>query len=110
MREIALGRLLYTPARFGSMLVGDFLDALSGYIEGENNRMRSIAELIRTATTILWNKQIGKENVLPAEQLWRFPWDSANIETEELGEESLKEREKIQETQTKFLMDNFPDT
>lgn len=95
MRKIALGRLYYNPVRFGLMLVGDFLDALTGYIEGESDRIKNNAELIRTSTAILWNIQVGKENKLTPEELWPFPWDKATDggKEEVLSEEEVKRRE-----------------
>lgn len=48
---------------------------MAGYNERENERTKALAEIIRTSTAILWNIQVGEENKLSAEDLWRFPWD-----------------------------------
>ena len=84
------------------MLVGDFLDALAGYNEGENERLRNTAELVRTATTILRNTQPMEGGALTAQQLWKFPWDK---ETEEPVEKpmSQEERQKREEQATKIF-------
>lgn len=103
MKEIALGQLLYTPDRFGLMRAGDFQDALQGFIKGKNQRFMGIAELIRKSTTILWNKQIGRENVLSAQQLWPFPWENREAEAAP-SEAEIEERNRIYDAQAEFLL------
>lgn len=95
MKRFALGCLGYTPDRFGLMLVGDFLDAMAGYNEGENERIKSTAELIRTATTILRNTQPMEGGPVTAQQLWCFPWDKEQEEpvVKPMSEQERQERE-----------------
>lgn len=108
MKQFALGCLSYTPNRFGLMLVGDFLDAMAGYKEGENERVKSIAELIRISTTFLLNIQLEKNNRLTPNELWPFPWDKPvkGGKVEELTEEEVKRREA---EMTKKLNEIMPD-
>jgi hypothetical protein len=75
MRRFALGCLRYTPDRFGLMMVGDFLDAMAGYNEGEGERIKSIVEIVRTATTILRNTQPMEGGPLKPSDLWPLSWD-----------------------------------
>ena len=92
-REVALGRMMMTPLQFGNMLAGDFLDALAGYSNGEFERMKSLAELLRIQTTILWNIQVDKENKLMPSGLWPLPWD--NIEDVVKAAPSLIDEEEL---------------
>ena len=107
MRRFALGALSYSPERFGEMLVGDFLDALGGYNEAENDRRKMMAELIRTSTWYLWNLQVDQAHkVNSPEELWPFKWDheNDNDEGEEVSDENMRE---FQERQMKYLRDNL---
>jgi hypothetical protein len=84
MYRKALGAMNYTPERFGLMRVGDFFDALAGYNEAEDEKIKSIAEIIRTSTTLLWNTQQTEESAIKKpEQLWHFPWDKEEEEEED---------------------------
>jgi len=82
------------------------LDAMGGYTEGENDRIKVIAQIIRTATTKLWNTQIIEEDRLTEEELWPFPWEKNNIQVEETDEE---EKKRISDEQEKYLIKHFPD-
>lgn len=94
MRRFALGCLNYTPERFGRTIVGDFLDAMTGYNEAESERVKRIAEIIRSSTTILWNIQVDKTERLTPAQLWPFIWDKTNNTYEvELTEEEVRKSE-----------------
>lgn len=95
MKRFALGCLHYTPERFGLMLLGDFLDAMAGYNEGEHERFKGVAELIRASTTLLINIQLEQGSKLTPHELWSFPWDvpEQGGKTEELTEEEVKRRE-----------------
>lgn len=101
MRQFALGRLGYTPDRFGSMLVADFLDVMAGYNECERERVREIASLIRMSTTILLNVQLAPEDKITPHKLWPFAWD----EETKTEKEGISDEEKLrwQEAQDDFL-------
>ncbi len=75
MRRLAFGALHMDAERFEKMLVGDFLDAMGGYNEAELERLKPIAELIRTSTALLWNLQVDRNSKRNARELWPFPWD-----------------------------------
>jgi len=62
------------------MLVGDFLDAVGGYNEGESERIKSIAEIVRMSTTILMNIQLSKEDRITPHELWPFTWDKISVD------------------------------
>ena len=81
------------------MLVGDFLDAVGGYNEGESERIKSIAEIVRMSTTILMNIQLSKEDRITPHELWPFSWDKISVDekTEILSEEEVGRREKAME-------------
>lgn len=93
-KETALGGMGFTPLQFGVMLAGDFLDALIGYSKKENERSRTLAELLRVQTAILWNIQVGKEHKLIPQKLWPLPWDPQQTTdediTQEMADENLK--------------------
>jgi hypothetical protein len=94
MKRFALGCLIYTPERFGLMLVGDFLDAMTGYNEGENERVKSLAELIRISTTLLVNTQPIEGGSRTPHELWPLPWDKVSEKIFEIiSEEEVKRRE-----------------
>lgn len=92
MRQFALGRLGYEPARFAKMIVGDFFDAMTGYNEAETERFKRDAGLIRRATSILWNIQVSKEYRKEENELWPFKWEVEDMrkENSEAYEEALK--------------------
>ena len=102
MRELALGRLLLSPVRFGNMLAGDFLDALTGYFKGEKESLKNTAELLRIHASLLWNVQVGKADKLTPMDLWPFVWDKSE-ETPKGELVSNEELQRRQELQDKFL-------
>jgi hypothetical protein len=86
----------YSPGRFGRTRVGDFLDAMSGYQEAENERMKGIAEIIRTSTTILWNIALtDSKYVKKTTELWPFPWDKSEVDEDPEDLIELAERKKF---------------
>ena len=101
MRRFALGCLRYIPDRFGLMIVGDFLDAMAGYTEGENDRVKSIAELIRQSTTFIVNSHPLENGPVTAHDLWPFPWDPEVTTNKEVISE--EEAQRRQEAQNAFL-------
>jgi hypothetical protein len=104
MRRLALGCLLYTPERFGSIMVGDFLDAMAGYNEAENERLKGTAELIRTSTTILVNIQLDKKDRIKPQELWPFTWDKTDRDEIEIisDEERLKDEAEMEKILTRI--------
>jgi hypothetical protein len=93
MRRFAMGALLYTAERFGKVRVGDFLDAMTGFGEVENERIKRIAEIIRTSTALLWNvQQTNEKDLKKPEELWRFSWDKEEEEQEDAISEEEKSR------------------
>ena len=93
------------PDAFGKMMVGDFLDAMGGYNEAENERFRNYAELIRTQTAFLWNIQVDKDSKMKPSELWPFPWDNnCIIQTTPISDEKRKEIEKLH---VEILLKNF---
>lgn len=87
------------PEEFGCMLFGDYMDALTGYNEGENEKIRYFTEVIRLATTILWNIQVTSDDRREPERLWPLPWDEKKRVTE-MPEEEVK---RIIELQIAYL-------
>jgi hypothetical protein len=81
------------------MLVGDFLEAIGGYNEGESERIKNIAEIVRMSTTILMNIQLNKEDRITPHELWPFSWDKISVEGKEevLSEEEISRRENAME-------------
>ena len=107
MRRFALGCLYYTPGRFGEMLVGDFLDAMAGYNEGESERVKASAELIRMSTAILVNLQLERKDKVSAHDLWPFPWDKDPAHrTEMITPEEKAKREAEMERILNKIMPN----
>jgi hypothetical protein len=104
MRRFALGILKYTPERFGLMLVGDFLDAMTGYREGENERLKDTMELVRSSTTILLNIHLAKEDKITAHELWPFSWDKEENTPVEIISQQEKER---REAKMKEILNNI---
>lgn len=91
---------MYDTEKLGRMRVGDLLDAIIGYNEGESERVKAVAELVRTSTWLLWNTQVKTEDkAMAPENLWRFGWDKK--------EASLKipeeEKKRVNDEQEKFL-------
>jgi hypothetical protein len=82
------------------MLVGDFLDAIGGYNEGESERVKNIAEIVRMSTTILMNIQLSKEDRITPHELWPFSWDQVIVEEKEevLSEEEVSRRENAMDS------------
>lgn len=78
--------------------------ALNGHIEAENDRLKAMSGLVRTATTKLWNTQVVEESRCSEIELWRFPWeaDEAGI-AERISSE---ERKKITDLHTEILNGN----
>jgi hypothetical protein len=101
MRRFALGCLRYTPDRFGLMRVADFLDAMAGYNEGENDRVKNIAELIRQSTTLIVNVHPLENGPVSAPDLWPFPWDPEVTTGKEVI--TVEEAQRRQEAQDAFL-------
>jgi hypothetical protein len=86
------------------MLVKDLLDAMSGFNEREGEKTKTLAELLRIQTTILWNIQVGENEKLEPQKLWKLPWDVKN--ESDLPEVPEEEKAKIEETHEK-LLDNM---
>jgi len=87
------------------MLVGDFLEAMQGYYEGEFDRLKSTAELIRRATTYFVNTQPIEGGARTPQQLWPFPWDKEiEAHVEIISDEELQRRQNAQD---EYLMKNF---
>ncbi len=87
---------MYTPERFGEMLIVDFLDAMGGYNEAEFEKFKSNAELVRRSTALLWNIQVLPESRLSPEELWPFVWDkdfSKKVETISSGEKERRQKQ-----------------
>jgi hypothetical protein len=103
MRRFALGCLKYTPQQFENTMVADFFDALTGYNEAENERIKSIAELIRISTTILRPMEGG---TLKPHDLWPFRWDKEEEPEDQLNELSDEER-KLQQNELEKVLDNI---
>lgn len=95
----------YTPEFFGITRVGDFFDAMAGHNEAENERFKSLAELVRTSTAKLWNIQVPREDKLTEEELWPFPWDK-KVPVVKIDDEKKKEIEDLHE---KILMKDSSD-
>ncbi len=85
--------------------MGDFLDAMAGHNEAENERFKSLAELVRTSTAKLWNIQVACGEKLTEEELWPFPWDE-KVPVVKISNEQRKEVEDLHE---KILMKDTPD-
>jgi hypothetical protein len=90
------------------MMVCDFIDAMVGYSEGEFEKIKNQAELIRTSTAILRNTQFEQKDRLLPNELWPFTWDkNGSVKVERISEEERKIRE---DKQVKFLIENYPNT
>ena len=59
----------------GKTLVGDIIDAMAGYNAAEIERVKSLIEIVRTSTSILFNIQVDKKYKMTARELWPLPWD-----------------------------------
>lgn len=79
---------------------------MTGYYEGEAERLKGITEVIRIATTYFVNTQPIEGGARTPHQLWPLPWDKAEegrvIET--ISEEEQERRQKLQDD---FLIKNF---
>ena len=107
MYRFALGCLRYTPERFGRMIVADFFDAMAGYNEGENDRFKSMAELVRMSTAILVNIQLSQGDKLTPHEIWGLPWDkNEGGSVEVLAEEEVKRREVEMDKMLNQIMPN----
>lgn len=99
LRRFGLGVLRMSPADFGKMVVGDFLDTMGGYYEQKYEDHKFIANLVRTATTFLVNNpRKESEQYLPKE-LWKMPWDEEEskpvVVTKEEYEKRIKQAEEF---------------
>jgi len=74
------------------MRVGDFFDAMGGYNEAQGERIKILAELMRIATSLLWNIQVSKEDKRKPIDLWPMPWDKNTEKYERISEEEYKKR------------------
>jgi hypothetical protein len=90
------------------MLVGDFLEAMAGYNEAESERVKSIAELVRTSTTLLLNIQLAKEDRLTPRELWPFSWDKQIPPNEETAVD-IEEKKRMQQRMNDILNKIQPD-
>ncbi len=70
----------------------------------ENERYIAHAELIRSATAILWNIQVKIEDRKSAEELWPFLWEK---QEERLTIEEIAEQKKQRELQKKWMDKNM---
>lgn len=95
MRRFGLGCLRYDPEQFGLMRVGAFLDAMAGYHEDQNERIKIGAELLRLSTAILWNIQVDKSHKLSPKQLMPLPWDEEKIKPVVISEEDYRRTEEL---------------
>ena len=93
MRRFALGVLRLKPKEFGTMMVGDFLDAVRGYNAEKYDEYKVQAALTRTAVTLLVNIQLRREDRVRAEDMWRFPWENeeGNDKPAEITPEEIEE-------------------
>ena len=102
MRQFALGCLGYDPERFGRMIVGDFFDAMQGHNERELERLKTLAEIVRTSTTIMVNIQLKKEDKVSPQELWPLPWDEKK--DERLSPQDYK---RMKDASLKWMTDKF---
>ncbi|MZP67231.1 MAG: hypothetical protein GT597_13920 [Bacteroidales bacterium] len=99
MRRFALGCLGYTPERFARTIVGDLIDALTGFNQNESERIKSLAELMRMHLFLQITEH--PQGRITAMELWPLPWDGKpQIKYEEISDE---EREKINKFQADIL-------
>lgn len=70
----------------GEILLGDFLDAYTGYHEAKAEEHKRQAALIRAQTAILVNIQLPKGKKITPRQLWPFEWEENEIRKEEAEE------------------------
>jgi len=90
-----------SPLAFKIMRVGEFFDALAGYIEQEEKRFKDHAELIRASTVILRNIHVHvASDLLTAHEMWPFPWDK---DENNPTDEQIKQLEHNAELQAEFL-------
>ena len=94
MRRFALGCLGYEANRFGITRVCDLLDAMAGYNERENERMKTYAEILRLSTALLWNIQVSRKDKMKAKDLMPFPWDKKDLKPIMISEEEFARGQK----------------
>jgi hypothetical protein len=83
------------------------LDAMTGFTENENERIKTLASIVRTATTKLWNTQIVIDDRMEEQELWPFAWEKeTNVPVEKTKKDELV---KNADAQAEFLMKHFPD-
>jgi len=77
---------------------------MAGYNEGQYDKGKELAELVRRSTWLLWNIQVAAEDKAqtPAD-LWPMPWDKK--ESYEQGEVSEESRKELEEKQAEALKD-----
>lgn len=71
---------------------------MTGYNEGEYERVKEMTELIRRSTWYLWNIQVAAEDKAqtPAD-LWQMPWDKEESGiAETVSDEDMKRAEEKQ--------------
>lgn len=84
------------------------LDAYAGFSETENDRVKVLASLIRSATLKIWNTQIiEKDRITDETEFWIFPWEKKNDDAKEKKDTS--ELEKNADAQAEYLLKHFPD-
>jgi hypothetical protein len=84
------------------------LDAMAGYNEADNDRIKVLASIVRTATLKLWNTQIiESDRIIDETEFWRFPWEKQDeVPGEKADSEELK---RNADAQAEFLIKHFPD-
>lgn len=102
MRRFMLGRLRFTPDELGRMKLRDIFDAVNGYNEEDDAKFRRLANLVRTATSVLWNTQVKEEARVDADELWRFAWEVEKC-TEEEKDEYAEEKARLIERHKELL-------
>ena len=102
-----LGRLHYRPDELGRCRIGDIFDAMIGHNEEVDNRFRSNANLVRTATALLWNIQVKEECQRTEEELWRFLWETEGDNEMKLTGEEMEQVRKNEEAQKEYLINHF---
>jgi hypothetical protein len=89
------------------MRVGEFFDALAGFIEQEEKIFKDKAELLRVSTLIIRNAHVQNEaDLVTAHKMWPFPWDKNN---DEPTAEQIKQFERNAELQAEYLMKHYGD-
>jgi hypothetical protein len=100
--------LRYTPEEIGRFRLRDIYDTINGYNDEEVEGFKRIAELVRTATCILWNTQVVEEGRLDPDELWRFKWETEEaVAGPQMSAEEAKRLKENEEYQRKYLEDHF---